>query len=429
MISFLIVLAIVISIFLGYKTKINTGFFAIGFAYLIGCFGLNLGASKVIAMWPIKIFFVIFSVSLFYNFPMTNGTLEKLSQHMLYKTRKIPHLLPFAIFFCATFIAGLGAGYFTVLAFFGPLTLILCEKTGLSKLTGALAVNYGSLAGANFMTSASGIIFRGLIENAGYQNSFSHATAIFVSTIIIPIVVLSLLILKDKNKMLKNKSLEIDVPEEFNETQKTTLKLICAMVFIVLIFPILNTVFPGNPIIKFINSKLDIGLIAILFTIVAFLMKLGKEKEIIAKVPWNTLIMICGVGMLISVAIKAGTIEILSSWIGTNIPRFLIPIILCSVGGIMSSFSSTLGVVAPALFPIIPVISETTGLNPTVLFVAVIVGAQATSISPFSSGGSLILGSATEEERNGLFGELLFKGTSLALISSIIFSTILSIVM
>lgn len=429
MISFLIVLAIIVSIFLGYKTKINTGFFAIGFAYLIGCFALNLGASKVIVMWPIKIFFVIFSVSLFYNFPMTNGTLEKLSQHMLYKTRKIPHLLPFAIFFCATLIAALGAGYFTVLAFFGPLTLILCEKTGLSKLTGALAVNYGSLAGANFMTSASGIIFRSLIENAGYQNSFSHTTVIFVSTIIIPIIVLGLLILKDKNKMLENKSLEIEIPEEFNEVQKTTLKLIFTMVFIVLIFPILNTVFPGNSIIKFINSKLDIGLIAIIFTIIAFLMKLGKEKEIIAKVPWNTLIMICGVGMLISVAIKAGTIEILSSWIGTNIPRFLIPIILCVIGGIMSSFSSTLGVVAPALFPIIPSIAETTGLNPTVLFVAVIVGAQATSISPFSSGGSLILGSATEEERNGLFGELLFKGTSLALISSVIFSIILSVVM
>ena len=237
MISFLIVLAIIVSIFLGYKTKINTGFFAIGFAYLIGCFALNLGASKVIAMWPIKIFFVIFSVSLFYNFPMTNGTLEKLSQHMLYKTRKIPHLLPFAIFFCATLIAALGAGYFTVLAFFGPLTLILCEKTGLSKLTGALAVNYGSLAGANFMTSASGIIFRSLIENAGYQNSFSHTTVIFVSTIIIPIIVLGLLILKDKNKMLENKSLEIEIPEEFNEVQKTTLKLIFTMVFIVLIFP------------------------------------------------------------------------------------------------------------------------------------------------------------------------------------------------
>ncbi|MCI6152628.1 MAG: SLC13 family permease [Fusobacterium perfoetens] len=428
MISFLIVLAIAISIALGYKTKINTGLFAIGFAYLIGCFMLDLSASKVIVMWPIKIFFVIFSVSLFYNFPMTNGTLEKLSQHMLYKTRKVPHLLPFAIFFSATLIAGLGAGYFTVLAFFGPLTLILCERTGLSKLTGALAVNYGSLAGANFMTSASGIIFKGLIENAGYQDSFSYTTTIFISTIIIPIVVLSILILKDKYKMSGNKNLDIEVPEKFDVIQKTTLKLIFTMVFLVLIFPILNTMFPTNEIIKFINSKLDIGLVAIIFTIIAFLMKLGKEKEIIAKVPWNTLIMICGVGMLISVAIKAGTIEILSSWIGTNIPKFLIPIILCIVGGIMSSFSSTLGVVAPALFPIVPSIAEATGLNPTILFVAIIVGAQATSISPFSSGGSLILGAATEEERDGLFGQLLFKGTPLALISSTIFSIILSII-
>ena len=429
MISFLIILAIVISILLGYNTKINTGFFAIGFSYLIGCFILKLDASKVITMWPIKIFFVIFAVSIFYNFPMTNGTLEKLSQHMLYKTRKCPHLLPFAIFFSATFIAGLGAGYFTVLAFFAPLTLILCEKTGLNKLTGALAVNYGSLAGANFMTSASGIIFKSLIESAGYPlEAFTYTSVIFISTMIIPIIVLTLLIIKDISHM-KNKKLEIAVPEKFNSVQINTLKLIFSMVFLVLIFPILNTIFPGSVLISFINSKLDIGLIAILFSIIAFLMKLGKEKEIISKVPWNTLIMICGVGMLISVAIKAGTIEILSSWIGTNIPKFIIPIILCIIGGIMSSFSSTLGVVAPALFPIIPVISETTGLNPAIIFTATIVGAQATSISPFSSGGSLILGSATEEEREGLFEILLFKGVTIALISAIIFSIILSIVL
>ena len=429
MISFLIILAIIISIILGYKTKINTGFFAIGFSYLIGCFILKLDASKIISMWPIKIFFVIFAVSIFYNFPMTNGTLEKLSQHMLYKTRKCPHLLPFAIFFSATFIAGLGAGYFTVLAFFAPIPLILCEKTGLNKLTGALAVNYGSLAGANFMTSASGIIFESLIENAGYTvEAFSYTSIIFVSTMIIPIIVLALLITKNKAHM-KGKNLEVAVPEKFNSTQINTLRLIFSMVFLVLIFPILNTLFPTNDFINFINSKLDIGLIAILFSIIAFLMKLGKEKEIIAKVPWNTLIMICGVGMLISVAIKAGTIELLSSWIGTNIPKLLIPIVLCIIGGIMSSFSSTLGVVAPALFPVIPIIAQTTGLNPAILFTATIVGAQATSISPFSSGGSLILGSATEEERDGLFELLLFKGVSIALISSIIFSIILSVIL
>lgn len=429
MISLIVVLSIMASIALGYKTKINTGFFAMGFAYIIGCFILDLKAAQVISMWPIKIFYVIFAVSLFYNFAMENGTLEKLAQHLLYSTRKAPHLLPFAIFLAATFIAALGAGYFTVLAFFGPVTLILCEKTGLSKLTGALAVNYGSLAGANFMTSASGIIFKSLIDNAGYtEMAYSYTTMIFISTMIIPIIVIGMLIFFNTNKNSKHSTIEIEVPEKFDTNQKTTLKLIFIMVFVVLIVPIMATIMSENKTLQFINARMDIGLIAILFTIVAFMMKLGKEKQIVARVPWNTLIMICGVGMLISVAIKAGTIDLLSSWIGTNIPKLLVPIILCIVGGIMSFFSSTLGVVAPALFPIIPAIAAATGLNPAVLFTSIIVGAQATSISPFSSGGSLILGSVNDEEKDILFGQLMFKGAPLCLTAAVICSILLNII-
>ena len=44
MLGILIILAIVIAVFLGYKTKINTGFFCIVFAYLIGWFRLGLKA-------------------------------------------------------------------------------------------------------------------------------------------------------------------------------------------------------------------------------------------------------------------------------------------------------------------------------------------------------------------------------------------------
>jgi|GEM_PF-6189392 len=76
--------AIIISIVLGYKTKINIGFFAIVFSYLIGCFGMGLKASEVIALWPIKIFFIILAVTLFYNFSLANGALEKLSGQLLY---------------------------------------------------------------------------------------------------------------------------------------------------------------------------------------------------------------------------------------------------------------------------------------------------------------------------------------------------------
>lgn len=79
MINLIIVLAIILAIALGYKTKINTGLFGMVFAYLIGTFMMGLKPGDVIKMWPISIFFVIFSISLFYNFAIGNGTLEKLA--------------------------------------------------------------------------------------------------------------------------------------------------------------------------------------------------------------------------------------------------------------------------------------------------------------------------------------------------------------
>jgi di/tricarboxylate transporter len=431
MISFIVVLAIAISIALGYKTKINTGFFAISFAYIIGCFFLNLKTSEVISMWPMSIFFVIFAVSLFYNFALVNGTLEKLATYLLYSCRKVPRILPFVIFFAAVLIASLGAGFFTVLAFMAPITLLLCEKTGMSKMVGAVAANYGALAGANFMTSQSGIIFKSLIESAGYpaEVAFGYTTAIFISTMIIPILVISGLLLFTNTKKTLSKNLNIEKPDPFDQKQKTTLYLIILMMVIVLAAPILHIILPLNKTITFINSKIDIGLIAITFSVVALMLKLADEKKVIAKVPWGTLIMICGVGMLISVAIKAGTIQILAKWIGGNMPAFLVPIALSIVGGIMSFFSSTLGVVTPALFPIIPSIVAATGINPMVLFICVVIGAQATAISPFSSGGSLLLGSCTsEEDRNSLFSNLMFKAVSMCLGSAAIVSIIISII-
>ena len=98
MLSAVIVGAIAVAIALGYKTKINTGFFAIAFAYLIGCFGMSLKTKAIISMWPISVMFVIFAVSIFYNFALVNGTLEKMSKYLLYSCRKFPGLLPFALF-------------------------------------------------------------------------------------------------------------------------------------------------------------------------------------------------------------------------------------------------------------------------------------------------------------------------------------------
>ncbi|NRB56367.1 MAG: SLC13 family permease [Salinicola sp.] len=432
MMSLLVVGAIVVSIILGYRTRINIGLFAIAFAYLLGCFGLGLSPKEVIAMWPLKIFFIIFSVCLFYSFAIVNGTLEKLAEHLMYRCRHFPHLLPFAIFLAAVVISALGAGYYTVLAFMAPITLLLCSRTGLNLIVGAMAVNYGALAGANFVSSQSGIIFRTLMTSSGVSDNqaFINSFGIFASTMIVPIVVLSGLILFGRKRGTAMASLaHVERPSPLDRDQRATLILTLVMMATVLLPPIASLILPDNAAVTFVNSKVDIGLIASVFSVIALLMKLGDERKAIASLPWGTIIMICGVGMLISVAIKAGTIDLLGSWIGTNIPPVLIPVAFGVVAAFMSLFASTLGVVTPALFPLVPSLAGTLSIDPMIIFIAIVVGAQATSISPFSSGGSLILGSCpTDEARSGLLPKLLFRAAPLGFVAALVFNLLLTFV-
>ena len=46
MLSIIIILSIALAIFLGYRTKINTGLFCIVFAYIIGCFVMGLNQNR-----------------------------------------------------------------------------------------------------------------------------------------------------------------------------------------------------------------------------------------------------------------------------------------------------------------------------------------------------------------------------------------------
>ena len=428
MLSFIIIAAIFIAVIIGYKTGFNTGFFAIVFAYLIGAFLLGMTPKEIISGWPVSTMFVIFSVSLFYNFALANGTLEKTARWLLYAFRKAPGLLPFALYVASAGIAALGAGFFTVMAFMAPLTLLICDEAKMSKLVGAIAINCGALSGANFMTSGSGIIYRGLMEGGGYADqSFRYTAVIFIASVIFSLLLIAFFRYVPKSNRQIGQGVTFDKPEPFTDLQKKNLSLMITMMLIVLIFPVLHILLPDIQVITFINSKMDVGLVAIIFSAIALFLKLAPQKEVIAKIPWNTIIMICGVGMLINVAISAGTIDLLASWAGSSLPGWFVPIAFSLIGAVMSFFSSTLGVVCPALFPLVSSLAHTAGIDPMILFTCIVIGAQSSAISPFSSGGSLIMGScATEEERNTMFPKLLFQAVPISMISAVLFNTVLS---
>ena len=118
MLSIIIILSIALAIFLGYRTKINTGLFCIVFAYIIGCFVMGLKPKQVIAFWPTNTMFVYLVRFVYFIILLLSTELwRKMSGALLYACRNFPGLLPYALFAVAVILSVMGATYFTVLAF------------------------------------------------------------------------------------------------------------------------------------------------------------------------------------------------------------------------------------------------------------------------------------------------------------------------
>jgi di/tricarboxylate transporter len=93
----LCIIAIVVSIFVGWKFKFNTGIIAMSFAFIIGIFVMGMKASQVINYWPTTIVFYLLSIALFFNYATENGTMNVLGQKLLHAMGGNAKLVPFAI--------------------------------------------------------------------------------------------------------------------------------------------------------------------------------------------------------------------------------------------------------------------------------------------------------------------------------------------
>ena len=264
--SLLLIASIALAVFLGYKTGINTGLFCIIFGYIIGCFVMGLAPKTIIGYWPISTMFVILAVSLFYNVAAANGTLEKLSRTLLYACRKFPSMLPYALFFVAVILSVMGAAYFTVLAFLAPITMLICEESKMDKLTGAMAINCGALAGGNFPTAALGVIFRGLMDEAYANNpdltpidSFSSTLTMCGLAIVVSLILITIMRFAIPANRTIGKGVTFAKPEAYDKVQKQTLTLIFVMMAVVLVFPLLKMLLPDVAFISMVAGKIDVG--------------------------------------------------------------------------------------------------------------------------------------------------------------------------
>lgn len=402
------VITIIIVILLGYFTKSNIGLWAIAASYFLGVFVLDLNPRDIVTLWPIKIFMMLFSVTFFYGYSVLNGSLEKLSMKIVYASRKFPWLIAVTLFLISILIAGIGAGDGATVMLI-PIAISIAKVTRMHYLLASVSVVSGISIGGFSPVSTIGIFIRELADQVGGYgpdavNAYGNMAMLQAALLFSLVFILSYIFLKG----YRVKTHELEKPEPFSPEQLKTLVVIGIFILALLAPPLLKVLFPHVIFFSRLNDKIYLTFIAFMASILCRLLNLGDEKKVFARVPWHALTTICGMGMLIAVAGKTGIIEIMSEYLSdSSLSGRLAQVLLSVFAGIMSLFVSGF-VVNTTFFAIVPGLATGLSYSPGLFFSAIAVGAIATSVSPFSGSGGLVVACIDDEkQRTRIFNSLL----------------------
>ena len=166
-------------------------------------------------------------------------------------------------------------------------------------------------------------------------------------------------------------------------------------------------------VVLVVGFSYDVGLVCLTLSLILMLLGAADEKKAIKMIPWNVLILISGVNVLMNITQKMGGIDLLSDILASFMSARTAAPLVGVTGGIMSWFSSANGVVFPTLIPAVPDIAgQVGGASVLQMVVAIVCSATVAGISPLSTGGSLIMASYTQETgcddktQQKLFGQL-----------------------
>lgn len=251
----------------------------------------------------------------------------------------------------------------------------------------AAIIFLGAAGGGMSPLAATGIIGLNLCEEFGLTGIEAPllVNGIFSSTVYAAVVYIAF----GGYKLKSEKALKFSDTASFNRAQIITLLGICAMVGMVMLF------------------KVNVGLASFTAAMALSFFRVSDEGEALKRIPWGTLLLICGVGVLMNVIIVLGGIHLLSASLASIMNAATATAILGVTAGVMSWFSSTSGVVMPTLIPTVPHIIHqmSISVNPVEWVTAISMVSNTAGISPLSTGGALAL-AAYSSEAGAAAGEM-----------------------
>ena len=416
------IIAILVTVIVGLKTKTNIGIMGITVAFLVGMIVMNQSPFAVISNFPATLMVNMILITFFYGFASENGALAGLAERVIYSARRTPALLPIALYVATVLVATLGAGAMATPVFMSPIAFELAGIAGFNPLLALLAVGLGTSAGGIQAWTSSGLMFKNisLITMAeGDANSTAWGFGISLFIINTIFFIIAYFVLKGN----KTSATVTKPPEPFNQKQKTTLAIVLVIVILLIVPAFINMIAP-NSVTNWIANNFNFQFLSALGIVLCCAFKLGDPINVIKnKIPWPTIILVCGMATLIGLSVKMGVVDTLGSLLGSGASELVIVLIVFVVSALLSAVVSGT-VFYPLFIPMFAVIAESTGISIVPMAVAMYTGAALTGLSPFSQGGSMaLIGCKDDKVREKIIPKQLLCAV-LAMVLGLIFAAV-----
>jgi di/tricarboxylate transporter len=401
--------ALVIAVAGGIVMRLNVGLLAFALAYVVGVGLGDMSAGEVTGGFPTSLFLVLAAVMLLFAQAQVNGTLSKLAHKSVGLARGNVGMVPIIFFGLTVTVAVLGGGNIAAAALIAPVAMSAAGGLGISGFLMVIMVGNGANAGAYSPIAPTGIVANELMAQAGlpgvewltFWNTFIAQT----------FVAFAGYLLLGGGKLLRS-GREVDgravhvAPEDLEPL--TRAQWITVLVTVSLLTSII-----------FLGVDIIVG--AFVATALLLVLRVSDEEAAIAAVPWGTILMICGVSTLISVLAETGGIDVIVDGLVAISTPTSVTGMVAFVSGLISAYSSTVGVVLPTFLPTVPGLAERLGADALAIASSINVGGHLVDVSPLSTIGALcVAAAAPSEDRRVLFNQVLAWGLSMSVVGAIV---------
>ncbi|MBK7926537.1 MAG: C4-dicarboxylate ABC transporter [Bryobacterales bacterium] len=396
--------ALLAAILLSCFARVNIGILALLLAWAVGVGAAGMTLKQVASGFPIELFLTMTGVTLLFTQARINGTLDHVARRSVRLCRGRVGLIPVMFFFLGAVLATLGPGNIAVAALLAPIAMSVAGEFGIPAFLMAIMVGNGANSGSLSPFAPTGIIVNSLMERIGLAGHewftwwycFSgHAVVAFAGYAV----------LGGLRLLRQPRSAEVETTDTpFDWRHVLTLAVIVTMLAAVAF------------------ARAPIGMAAIAGALVLVFARAADDGEAIKQMPWSTILMVCGMTVLISILERTAGIDLLASLMARVSTPTSAPGVCAFITGLISAYSSTSGVVLPAFLPVVPsLVRELGGGDAFFIATSMNVGGHLVDVSPLSTIGALCIASAAKDvDTRRLFHAMLAWGMSMTVIGAIL---------